>query len=164
MKIYSLKREQEFTRPVKELFKFFEKPENLEKITPKSVGFNIITPRPIKMHTGAVLDYTIRILGMPIRWTTLITGYNPPYEFSDVSIKGPYSYWHHSHKFVEVEDGTIMYDEVSYALPFGLIGRLVHALFVKRQLKHIFDYRSEVIEEILENRDSREEHLNQGSL
>ena len=150
MKIYTLKRRQAIAQPRREVFKFFEKPENLEKITPGSVGFHILTPRPINMKAGTVLDYTIRVIGIPVRWTTLISDYDPPIQFRDVSLRGPYSFWHHTHTFEETEQGTVMTDEVRYALPFGPIGRLVHALFVRRQLNHIFDYRAEIIRDMLE--------------
>jgi len=150
MRLYTLKREQIIKRPREEVFGFFERPENLERITPRSVGFEILTPRQISMHTGTVLDYTIRLLGIRVRWTTLITAHEPPKRFADVALKGPYSFWHHTHTFEELGNHTLMIDEVRYALPFGGLGRLVHALWVKRQLKHIFDYRAEVIRELLE--------------
>lgn len=135
------------------MFDFFGKPENLEEITPGPVGFNILTPRPIVMKAGTVLDYTIRILGLPIRWTTLISSYDPPNGFSDVALRGPYSFWHHTHTFEEAAQGTTMTDEVHYALPFGFLGRIVHALWVRRQLNYIFEYRAEVIGRLLKEDD-----------
>jgi len=151
MKIYTLKRKQSIARLRWEMFEFFEKPDNLEKITPNSVGFEILTPKPIKMKTGTVLDYTIRLFGLPVRWTTLITDYDPPQGFSDVALRGPYRFWHHTHTFEENTDGTIMTDEVRYALPLGFIGRIIHALWVKRQLDKIFNYRARVISDMLES-------------
>jgi ligand-binding SRPBCC domain-containing protein len=155
LKIYTLKREQLIKRPRLEVFEFFEEPESLERITPPSVGFEILTPRPILMQAGTVLDYTIRLFGLPVRWTTMITGYNPPHSFSDVALKGPYSFWHHTHTFVEAEGGTMMVDEVRYVLPLGPIGQLVHTLWVNRQLKRIFDYRARVIHELLADSEQR---------
>lgn len=152
MKTYILRRRQTIARSLRTVFEFFEQPENLEKITPGSVGFTILTPRPIKMQVGTVLDYTIRLLGLPVRWTTLISEYDAPHRFCDVALRGPYSFWHHTHTFEKTEQGTVMTDEVRYALPFGPIGRLVHLLWVKRQLDYIFDYRAEVISQLLENR------------
>ena len=134
MSLYKLKRSQLIKCNRTEVFNFFKSPENLEKITPPNVGFNILTPKPISMHTGAVLDYTINLLGLKVRWTTLITDYNEPKGFADVSINGPYSFWHHQHDFLETNDGTIMNDEVTYSLPFGFIGKIVHRLWVKRNL------------------------------
>ena len=145
MKVYNLKREQSVKRPLDEVFAFFEKAENLSRITPSSLGFEILTPTPIHMKDGTVIDYTIRLAGMPIHWRSLITSYEPPYCFVDVQLKGPYAFWHHTHSFKETQGGTLITDEVHYALPFGFLGRLAHALFVKRQLKKIFDYRAQVI-------------------
>ena len=148
MKLYTLKRKQIIPFDRNTVFSFFKSPENLEKITPSDVGFTIITPRPIKMQTGAVLDYTIKLAGIPVRWTTLITEYDEPFGFSDVSTKGPYSFWYHRHWFEESEKGTVMHDEVTYAMPFGILGRVVHSLWVKRQLNAIFDFRAKIIDEI----------------
>jgi len=150
MKIYQLERMQTLPVSREELFRFFEQPENLSRVTPSSVGFNILTPAPIEMKTGLVLDYTIKVLGFPIRWTTLISSYDPPKRFIDVALRSPYAFWHHTHTFKQNDDGsTIMTDQVRYALGFGPFGPIVHALFVKRKLKHIFDYRAEVIAELL---------------
>jgi len=152
MKIYTLKTRQKIAKPRSELFDFFQRPENLEKITPASVGFRILTPSPIKMKVGTVLDYTIRLFGLPVRWTTLITEYEPPFRFSDVALRGPYSFWFHNHTFKEDDNGTIMIDEVRYALPLGFIGRMVNFLWVKRQLNYIFNYRAKVIKDLLEGK------------
>jgi ligand-binding SRPBCC domain-containing protein len=152
MKVYTLKRKQSFALSLQDVFEFFGKPENLEEITPRSVGFHILTPRPIKIKVGTVLDYTIRLFGISVRWTTLISEYDPPNRFSDVAIRGPYSFWFHTHTFKTDNGKTIMKDEVSYALPFGFIGRLAHFLWVKRQLNYIFDYRAQVISDILEGK------------
>jgi hypothetical protein len=154
MKTYHLKREQTIDIPREKLFRFFESPENLERITPDDVGFEILTPGPITMQTGTVLDYTIRLLGLPVRWTTLIASYDPPHKFTDVALKGPYSYWHHTHTFEETAEGTLMTDDVKYAVPFGCLGRLVHSLWVRRQLNEIFDFRAGVMEQLLEAEES----------
>jgi len=152
MSIYKLKRSQLIKCDRTEVFNFFKSPVNLEKITPSNVGFNILTPNPINMHTGAVLDYTINLLGLKVRWTTLITDYNEPDGFTDVSIKGPYSFWHHQHEFLETKEGTIMNDEVTYSLPFGFLGQIVHQLWVKRKLNEIFDYRAKYIKTKFDDR------------
>ena len=81
----------------------------------------------------------------------MITEYDEPSGFSDISIKGPYSFWHHRHVFEDTPEGTVMHDEVTYALPFGILGRLVHGLWVRRQLKNIFDYRAEIINEVFDD-------------
>jgi ligand-binding SRPBCC domain-containing protein len=145
MKMYTLHRRQRILHPRSHVFGFFEAPENLARITPPSLGFRILTPLPITMKVGTVIDYTIRWLGVPVRWRTLITTYDPPFRFVDEQINGPYALWHHSHRFEETADGTEMTDEVRYCLPFGFLGDLGHTLIVRRQLEHIFDYRATVI-------------------
>jgi ligand-binding SRPBCC domain-containing protein len=89
----------------------------LEKITPSSMGFNIITPKPIQMKDGAIIDYTVKILGVPVRWRTMITSYKKNEFFVDEQLKGPYTYWHHKHTFKQVEGGVLIIDEITYALP-----------------------------------------------
>ncbi len=148
MKVYTLQREQEVKRPRAEVFGFFSKPENLARITPPSLGFVILTPTPIDMHAGTVIDYTIRALGMRIHWTTLISSFEPPYRFVDVQLRGPYAFWHHTHTFEEIDSGTIIKDDVHYALPFGPFGEIAHALTVRRQLRSIFKYRRNIIDQI----------------
>ena len=147
MKLRSLKREQFIDKTLKQVFAFFESPENLAKITPPSLGFKTLTPSPIVMKEGALIDYTVRTLGFTIRWTTLVTCFDPPNKFVDQQLKGPYSFWHHTHTFAEKSGGTVVNDEVIYAMPFGIIGDIIHALFVRRQLRNIFDYRAKVIEQ-----------------
>jgi hypothetical protein len=147
MKVYDLQREQDVARPVEEVFAFFERPENLARITPPSMGFEILTPPPITMQSGALLDYTVKVFGVRNRWTTLITDHDPPHSFTDVQLKGPYSFWHHTHRFESIEGGTRLVDEVRYILPLGFLGRVAHSLLVKRQLETIFDYRGRIIEE-----------------
>lgn len=149
MKLYTLRREQLIARPLPEVFDFFARPENLARITPPAMAFQILTPLPIGMKPGALIDYTVRTLGIALRWTTLITDFDPPHRFADVHIKGPYSFWHHTHLFAATDGGTLITDDVRYGMPFGFLGRIVHALVVKRQLAGIFDYRRQIIENLL---------------
>jgi len=142
---YVLERRQFLPVPPDEAFRFFDRPENLTEITPAELGFHILTPSPIAMKEGALIDCTIRVLGVPVRWTTLITSYDPPRGFVDQQLNGPYSFWHHTHAFRAVDGGTEMTDTVRYLLPFGPLGDLVHTLAVRRQLESIFDHRSQVI-------------------
>jgi ligand-binding SRPBCC domain-containing protein len=146
MKINTLKRQQVIRRPLREIFPFFSRPENLALLTPPNLRFQMLTPFPIEMKDGALIDYVITLYGSHLRWTTLITDFNPPYTFADVQLRGPYSYWHHSHTFTETDEGAIMTDEVHYAMPFGVLGELAHELIVKHQLKRIFDFRGRQIE------------------
>jgi ligand-binding SRPBCC domain-containing protein len=145
VKVFALHREQSVPRPRAEVFALFERPENLALITPASLGFQLLTPGPIEMRAGALIDYVIHVLGLPVRWTTLIAAYEPPHRFVDVQLRGPYTFWHHTHTFAEADGRTRITDDVRYALPFGPLGVAVHALLVRRQLAGIFAHRSEVI-------------------
>lgn len=146
MNIYTLRHEQEIKRSLREVFRFFENPENLAVLTPRSLNFKILTPSPIIMKAGALIDYTIQVLGVEQRWTTLITSYEPPYRFVDEQIKGPYAFWHHTHTFTETPAGALIKDEVRYAVPFGWAGKIAQSLFVKKELEKIFRFRAETIE------------------
>ena len=149
MKLYTLKREQKISKNIDNVFEFFSKPENLSIITPSKMKFKILTPSPIEMKEGALIDYTVNIFGFPIRWRTLITDYKPVHMFVDQQLKGPYSMWHHTHFFERLSDEeTLIKDIVIYAVPFGVIGKLVHSLYIKRDLNAIFDFRSQKIREI----------------
>ena len=107
-----------------------------------------MTPGPIEMRPGALIEYRLRLHGLPIRWRTTIAVWDPPHRFVDVQLSGPYRIWHHTHDFVPVGGaggGTIMRDTVRYALPFGPLGALAHRLLVKRDLERIFDFRREAV-------------------
>jgi ligand-binding SRPBCC domain-containing protein len=148
MRVYSIQAEQVVPRPLDEVFAFFDRPENLQKLTPPSLGFEILTPEPLEMYRGALIDYTIKIWGVPLHWRTLITCYDPPHKFVDEQLKGPYSFWHHTHTFTEVEGGTKIADHVRYAMPFGILGRAIHAVYVERDLKRIFGFREKLVREL----------------
>ncbi|PKK83218.1 MAG: CDP-paratose 2-epimerase [candidate division Zixibacteria bacterium HGW-Zixibacteria-1] len=150
MKVFNLEREQFIDCPLRDVFAFFERPENLSKITPPSLGFKILTPGPIRMKQGALIDYTIRLLRIQLHWRTLISSYEPPHLFIDEQLKGPYALWHHTHRFAEKDGGTLITDKVRYALPFGFLGHLMHRFIVKGQLDRIFDYRASVIKKMFE--------------
>ena len=148
MKTYILERRQTLPRPVNEVFPFFDAPENLGKITPPWLALRMLTPFSLDIQQGTLIDYTIRWLGIPIRWRTLISDYQPPAMFVDEQLKGPYNFWHHTHTFVPTGEGTEMSDCVRYRLPGGILGDLLHSLVIRRQLKRIFDYRERTIAEI----------------
>lgn len=131
------------------VFEFFARPENLATITPGWLGFTLLSPAPITLAAGAVLDYRIRWLGLPFRWRSLIREYDPPYRFVDVQVIGPYARWEHRHMFVEEAGGTVMEDRVTYRLPLGPIGELAHRLGVRRQLEAIFAYRRDRLRALL---------------
>ncbi len=148
MRIYTLRKELIVHRPMNVMFAFFSRPENLAVITPPALGFQILTPSPIDMRKDAVIDYTVKIMGVRMRWQSLITAYEPPFMFVDEQSEGPYDYWQHTHTLSEVPDGTKITDEVRYALPFGWLGQLAHGPFIRPRLEHIFEYRSRIINEL----------------
>lgn len=143
-----LERTQIIARPREEVFEFFADAGNLEKITPPELNFHIISEQPIDIKQGALIEYQLKLRGVPIKWKTEITEWNPPHSFVDTALKSPYNQWIHRHTFEESENGeTVMKDIVRYRLPFEPLGDLAH-WYVKRELKYIFDYRFKVIEGI----------------
>ncbi len=148
MKIYNLKRTQFLPISIEEAWDFFSSPANLSRITPEHMGFKILyfSGGP-KMYPGQVIRYLVYGLpGIPMNWMTEITHVLEPYYFADEQRFGPYALWHHQHHFREVEGGVEMTDEVNYAIPFGILGRLANWLFVGREVNPIFDYRFRVLE------------------
>lgn len=136
-------------RPLPEVFAFFSDAGNLERITPGFLHFRILTPMPVAMRTGALIEYRIRLFGIPLRWESVIETWEPPARFVDVQRRGPYALWHHLHEFRAVPGGTLVVDRVRYALPMGILGEIGHALFVRRSLGRIFGHRREAIGAIL---------------
>lgn len=154
MKIYELRRETIIPRPVNEIFDWFSDAGNLETLTPDFLHFKILTPRPIVMKPGAQIEYSIRVHGIPVRWKTTIETWDAPRSFTDTQTKGPYSLWHHTHRFREQDGGTWMEDVVKYALPFGILGQFAHWLMVRRDVETIFDYRAAKIGDLFGTRPS----------
>ena len=149
MKTYNLKFEQKIDLPVSDVFDFFSKPENLSLITPSRLKFDIITPTPLEMKEGQLIDYSLKIMYViKLHWRTLITHFEKPVKFIDQQIKGPYSLWHHTHKFKKIDGGTLIIDELKYAIPFGFLGRLIHFLYIKHDIKSIFEYRHKNLDKI----------------
>ena len=148
MRIFEFRSKLVLRRPISEVFSFFQEPSNLSRITPPEMGFQIITPAPISMKEGALIDYIVKIGGVPVRWTSYIAEYNPPDKFVDVQLKGPYAYWHHAHLFSVHPEGVQMEDVVHYALPGGWLGEQLEPFLVRPQLKKIFDHRQRVIAEL----------------
>lgn len=131
-----------------ELFAFFSDAFQLERITPPWLGFRVTTPAPIEIQTGTLIDYRLRLRGIPIRWRTEISTWDPPYSFTDRQLKGPYSLWEHFHTFEEVDGGTLVSDEVNYRV---IGGAIVHSLFVKNDLLKIFAFRRQRMIELFVN-------------
>jgi ligand-binding SRPBCC domain-containing protein len=146
MPVHVLTREQRLPRPPGEVFAFFADALNLEAITPPWLGFRVTTPAPIEMAYGALIEYQLKLHGVPIRWRTTIAVWDPPHRFVDVQLSGPYRMWHHTHDFEPAPDGgTLMRDTVRYALPLGPLGAAAHRLFVRRDLAAIFDHRGTAV-------------------
>ena len=141
----SIYREMTIPRSLEETFAFFSDARNLDMITPSWVGFKILTPTPIEMRVGALIEYQIRIHSIPIRWLTEITVWEAQKRFVDLQLKGPYQWWHHEHRFESCKDGTRMIDEVEYRAPLHWIS---HPLMVKRDVRRIFDYRAQTLERL----------------
>jgi ligand-binding SRPBCC domain-containing protein len=146
--IYQLERVQMIPRPLGDVFRFFADAFNLEAITPPFLRFRIVTPPPIVLAAGTLIDYRLRLFGVPFRWRTRIERFEPESGFVDAQVRGPYRLWHHTHAFEQVGATTRMRDRVRYALPLGPLGRLSHALVVRRTLETIFDYRRDRISEL----------------
>lgn len=124
--------------PRETVFSFFADASNLGAITPPWLHFTMLTPAPIAMRVGALIDYRLRVHGIPLRWQTEITEWKPPFRFVDEQRRGPYRRWVHTHTFEERVGGTWCHDEVVYAVPGG---RLIDRLFVRRDVEAIFAYR-----------------------
>ena len=135
-------------RPREHVFAFFADARNLGAVTPPALHFRIDTPLPIEMRVGTLIDYTIGLYGIPLRWRTEITRWEPPFSFEDTQLRGPSATWVHRHLFRDDDGATIIDDEVRYALPLGILGRLAHPL-VRWQLRRIFRYRQEAVARLL---------------
>ena len=147
MKLHRLQTVQRLPIAMDEAWAFFSSPKNLSLITPSSLDFQMTNEVPEVMHTGTIITYTIRpLLGLKVRWATEITHADAPHLFVDEQRFGPYRFWHHQHHFRAIDGGTEVEDLVYYALPFGPLGSLAHALWVRRQLEEIFAFRREALE------------------
>ncbi len=149
MRVYTLQCELLTDSSLDRTFSIFEDPYNLAKITPASLNFQVTSKERIQMRKGAEIEYTIRWLGLPMHWKALILEYEPPFLFVDEQAKGPYSLWRHRHTFTPTEKGVLVGDHVEYALPFGALGQLTHALSVRRQLEAIFRFRQQELGKML---------------
>lgn len=146
--VYRLHSRTHVPIPLQTAFAFFSDAANLGRITPPELGFAITTPQPIEMRAGTLIDYTIRLWGIPLRWRTRIVEWEPGKRFVDEQLKGPYRSWVHTHRFTSVNGGTDLEDEVVYSLPFGALGRLAAPL-VRLQLARIFRYREAAVSRLL---------------
>jgi ligand-binding SRPBCC domain-containing protein len=146
---HRLQREQYLNHPLETVFGFFADARNLERLTPPWLRFHLLTDDPIEMRVGTLIDYRLRVHGVPVRWTSVIEEWEPGRGFVDRQLRGPYGLWHHRHRFQPSGTGTLVVDEVDYALPLGRLGDLAHPLFVRRDLERIFAYRHEAVSRLI---------------
>ena len=142
MKIREFQSELWLPLPPEQLFPFFADAANLDAITPPWLNFRIVTPAPVVMRKGALIDYRLRVRGLPLRWRTRINAWEPPHRFEDEQLRGPYRQWIHEHTFEPRDGGTLARDRVRYAVPFDW---LVHRWLVRPDLEKIFQHRSEML-------------------
>lgn len=143
-----LETSQWIPRPVSEVFRFFSLETNLERLTPSFLNFKVLKKSSEQIQQGTLIDYTLKLSGIPMQWQTHIETWIPNERFVDVQVKGPYALWHHTHIFTPKDDGTLMEDRVRYVLPFGELGKVVAGWYVRRDLEKIFTYRFREIHKI----------------
>ena len=143
---HTLVRRQRLELPIEQAFEFYAQARNLEAITPPWLGFRVTTPGEIEMREGALIEYRLALHRIPVRWRTRIEAWEPPVRFIDAQLRGPYALWVHTHTFEADGPGAVVIgDHVRYALPFGPLGALAHAAFVRHDLERIFDYRAQAV-------------------
>lgn len=145
---HTLSTRLEIPLPVETVFQFFARAENLQRLTPPELQFRILTPTPIDIRQGTLIDYQLGLFGLKFRWKTEITNWDPPHQFIDVQLKGPYREWIHTHRFIPTSKGTAILDDVQYQLPFSPIGDLAYPV-VRLQLARIFGYRQTAVRRLL---------------
>jgi len=150
MHIFKIETTTLIKAPIEDVWEFFSSPKNLNELTPPDLSFEILTDLDqVKMYPGLIINYKIRpLLNIPLRWTTEITHCETPHFFVDEQRFGPYAFWHHQHRFEQTPEGILMTDIVHYALPMGIIGRLMNSMYVQQRVQSIFDYRNQRISEI----------------
>ena len=149
-RIHILERHQRLGLPVEQVFEFYADARNLERITPPWLGFRVMTRDEIEMRPGALIEYRLRLHGVPVRWRTRIEVWDPPRRFVDAQVRGPYTLWEHTHRFEPAGPYAVqMTDRVRYALPLGPLGELANRLLVRRDLERIFDYRRAAVAALL---------------
>ena len=144
----TLERETVIPAPRRMVFEFFSDPQNLARITPRSLGFEIVDAPDRRLRAGDRIRYRIRLLGLRLPWVSRITEWREGTSFVDEQERGPYKRWRHVHTLMASDRGVLMCDRVDYELPFGALGRFVAGWWVRRNLERIFDYRTQAIGEI----------------
>lgn len=149
MGVHRLQREQFVARPLGEVCEFFARAGNLALLTPPRMRFQLITPEPIEMGDGTLIEYRLRVHGLPIRWISRIEEWQDGRGFADRQLRGPYKHWLHRHTFEAVDGGTRVADSVEFELPLGLLGELGGVPLVRHDLSRIFDFRREAVARLL---------------
>lgn len=152
MRVRTLTTETWLPAPLEEVFAFFSNAHNLDTLTPPWLHFRILTPRPIQLCRGALIEYRLQLRGLPIFWRTEISVWEPPFRFIDRQLHGPYRQWVHEHTFEARDGGTLLRDRVDYAVPGWVLEPVVHAVFVGPEVRRIFDYRERKMRELFDRR------------
>jgi ligand-binding SRPBCC domain-containing protein len=145
VRIHVFERELWLPLPPEQVFPFFADATNLQALTPPWLNFNIVTPPPIAMRAGTLIDYRLRVRGLPVRWRTRINVWQPPHRFVDEQLRGPYRQWIHEHTFEPRDGGTLARDIVTYAVPLDW---LVHRWLVRPDIEKIFAFRSTALQQV----------------
>lgn len=140
---------QFFPLPRTQVFSFFSEAKNLERITPDLLSFQMTGSSTDKIQKGTLIDYKLKIHGIPMNWTTEITSWDPPSQFTDMQLKGPYTHWSHTHRFEDLGDGTLMTDFLSYKVPIGLLGRMTTQAWIDNDIENIFEFRRKSVGQYL---------------
>jgi ligand-binding SRPBCC domain-containing protein len=144
-KTYTLSFKQQIQRPLPEVFDFFSRAENLEVLTPPWLKFKILDVKPQLVQQGTLIDYSLRVHGIPLRWTSEIVEWEPPHRFVDLQLRGPYKLWRHEHRFEACPGGTLISDTINLTLPLGFLGRLAYKIKVESDVQEIFAFREQKI-------------------
>ena len=152
MRTYQLQSQLWLPQPREEIFSFFSDPRNLDRLTPPWLHFEILTPKSVEMNAGTLLDYRLRLHGIPIRWQSEISVWEPPNRFIDRQTKGPYRQWVHEHTFSAHKGGTLVADSVTYAVPGG---RFIQKLLVAPDLDRVFGYRHKILKQLFNPRQEK---------
>jgi ligand-binding SRPBCC domain-containing protein len=147
-KTYTLAFTQQVTRPLAEVFNFFSRAENLEELTPPWLNFKILKAEPQPVQQGTVIHYSLRLHGIPLRWTSEIVEWEPPHRFVDLQLRGPYKLWRHEHRFGARDGGTLISDTINLSLPFGFLGQIAYKVKVQSDVQEIFSFREGKIRSI----------------
>jgi ligand-binding SRPBCC domain-containing protein len=144
-KPYTLAFVQQVSRPLPEVFDFFSRAQNLEVLTPPWLNFKILKVSPQPVRQGTLISYSLRIHGIPLKWTSKIVEWEPPHLFVDLQLRGPYKLWRHEHRFETRDGGTVITDTISLALPLGVLGRIAYKINVRSDVHAIFAFREQKI-------------------